>query len=55
LLRKEKSSEFILIFLSGAEGNKYLCIVVKFKEKDAFVITAYFTDSIKKGEAIWRK
>ena len=35
-------------------GNKYL-IVVKFKEKDAFVITAYFTDSIKKGEAIWRK
>ena len=36
-------------------GNKYMCIVVKFKEANAFVITAYFTDSIKKGETIWRK
>jgi hypothetical protein len=36
-------------------GNKYLCIVVKFKKKDVFVITAYFTDSIKKGEVVWRK
>jgi hypothetical protein len=36
-------------------GNKHLCIVVKFKKGDAFVVTAYFTDSVKKGEAIWRK
>jgi molybdopterin synthase catalytic subunit len=36
-------------------GDKYLCIVVKYKEKDAFVITAYFTDSIKKGDVIWKK
>jgi hypothetical protein len=36
-------------------GNKYMCIVVKFKEADAFVITAYFTDSIKKGDVIWKK
>jgi hypothetical protein len=36
-------------------GNKHLCIVVKFKETDAFVVTAYFTDSVKKGEVIWKK
>ncbi len=36
-------------------GNKYLCVVVKFKEADAFVVTAYFTDSIKKGDVIWKK
>jgi Uma2 family endonuclease len=36
-------------------GNKYLCIVVKFKEIDAFVVTAYFTDSIKRGDVIWKK
>lgn len=36
-------------------GNKHLCIVVKFKKSDAFIVTAYFTDSIKKGDTIWRK
>lgn len=36
-------------------GDKYLCIVVKFKQDDAFVITAYFTDSIKKGDVLWKK
>ena len=38
-------------------GDKYLCVVVKFKQDDAFVITitAYFTDSIKKGDVLWKK
>ena len=36
-------------------GDKYLCIVVKFKPEDAFVITTYFTDSIKKGDVLWKK
>ncbi len=36
-------------------GDKYLCVVVKFRQDDAFVITAYFTDSIKRGEALWIK
>ncbi|NCO83845.1 MAG: hypothetical protein COZ31_02130 [Nitrospirae bacterium CG_4_10_14_3_um_filter_44_29] len=36
-------------------GDKYLCVVVKFKAEDAFVITAYFTDSIKKGDVLWKK
>ena len=36
-------------------GDKNMCVVVKFKQDDAFVITAYFTDSIKKGDVIWKK
>lgn len=34
-------------------GRKYLCVVVKYGRKQGFVITAYFTDKVKSGEAIW--
>jgi len=35
-------------------GDKYLCVVVKLpKEGDAFLLTAYLTDTVKKGETIW--
>jgi len=33
--------------------SKYLCVVVKTGVKDPFIITAYFTDSIKRGEVLW--
>ena len=36
-------------------GDKYLCVVVKIRQEDAFVLTAYLTDTIKKGELIWPK
>ena len=37
-------------------NEKYLCIVVKKSDDgDIFIITAYFTDTIKKGEILWRK
>ena len=34
-------------------GDKYLCVVVKTSPTDAFVITAYLTDRIKRGTAVW--
>jgi len=34
--------------------EKYLCVVVKTVE-DSFLITAYFTDAIKRGEILWGK
>lgn len=34
-------------------GDKYLCVVVKIKGDDTFILTAYLTDTIKKGEVIW--
>lgn len=34
-------------------GPKYLCVVVKVHLGDAFVITAYLTDKVKRGRALW--
>jgi len=35
--------------------EKYLCAVVKVLIGDLFIITAYFIDSIKGGEVLWRR
>jgi hypothetical protein len=35
--------------------EKYLLVAVKVKVNDAFIITAFFTDTVKKGERIWEK
>ena len=34
-------------------GDKYLCVVVKVLADDAFVLTAYLTDTVKKGRLVW--
>ena len=34
-------------------GDKWLCVVVKYLEDDAFVVTAYLTDKLKAGEKLW--
>jgi hypothetical protein len=36
-------------------GEKYLCVVVKVLVVDLFIITAYFTDTIKGGEILWER
>jgi len=36
-----------------AVGEKYLCVVTKTTNADAFVLTAYLTDAIKPGVTIW--
>ena len=36
-------------------GDKYLCVVVKVLGEDAFVLTAYLTDRVKRGVRIWPK
>ena len=35
--------------------EKYLLVAVKVKERDAFIITAFFTDAVKKGDRLWEK
>ena len=35
--------------------EKYLLVAIKVAQTDAFVLTAFFTDTIKKGERIWEK
>ncbi len=41
---------FYRFYHSTPVTNKYLCVVVKILEDDAFIITAYFTDTIKKAK-----
>jgi hypothetical protein len=36
-------------------GGKWLCVVVKYEEADAFVVTAYLTNKPKAGEDLWPK
>ena len=38
-----------------AAGDKLLCVVVKVLRDDAFVITAYLTDIVKRGVLLWQK
>jgi len=35
--------------------EKYLCVVVKVLVNDLFIITAYFTDAIKRGKVLWER
>ncbi len=35
--------------------EKYLCVAVKISIDDLFIITAYFTDTIKRGDILWKK
>lgn len=34
-------------------GDKYLCVVVKLRGADAFVLTAYLTDRVRRGAQVW--
>ena len=38
-----------------AVGGKYLCVVVKIKENDRFILTSYLTDKVKQGEVKWKR
>jgi len=40
-------------YIGTRVGNKYLCVVVKVMHTDAFVVTAYLTDKVKKGRQLW--
>lgn len=35
--------------------TKFLCVVLKILLDDNFIITSYFTNTVKKGEVIWEK
>jgi hypothetical protein len=41
------------LYVGTRVGDKYLCVVVKVQVDDAFVLTAYLTDKIRRGVQIW--
>jgi hypothetical protein len=34
-------------------GDEFLCVVVKNARNGSFVLTAYLTDTVKKGRIVW--
>ena len=59
LLKRSVSDEKVVIYYrhypKTPVTEKYLAVVVKINNKENFIISAYFTDRIKKGELIWTK
>ena len=52
--RTDLAAELSYRFYVGTKvGDKWLCIVVKYGTDDAFVVTAYLTDHLKKGAQLW--
>jgi hypothetical protein len=59
LVRRSRSDQAVRLFYEfytqTIVGGKWLCVVVKYAENDAFVVTAYLTDKPKAGEDLWPK
>ena len=57
LVRRSRSDAaarlFYEFYAQTIVGGKWLCVVVKYPEDDAFVVTAYLTDKPKAGEDLW--
>ncbi|MCH8064849.1 MAG: hypothetical protein IIC90_03360 [Chloroflexi bacterium] len=41
------------LYETATVGAKHLCAVVKWRDEDAFLVTAYFTDRPKRGAVLW--
>ena len=56
-VRRSRSDDAVRLFYEfyaqTIVGGKWLCVVVKYLEDDAFVVTAYLTDKPKTGDTLW--
>ena len=59
LVRRSRTDAAVRLFYlfhpQTLVGAKWLCVVIKYLENDAFVVTAYLTDKPKLGEDLWPK
>lgn len=57
LVRRSRADEAVRLFYEfyaqTIVGGKWLCVVVKYEETDAFIVTAYLTNKPKGGEDLW--
>ena len=51
----EKAELYYRLYTETPVTMKFMCVVVKDSETDGFVVTAYYTDSVKKGTLVWQK
>ncbi len=54
--KTDKNAEmFYKRYKSTPVTQKFLCVIVKNLIEDLFIITVYFTDTVKRGEVLWKK
>ena len=57
VVRRSRTDSAVYLYYRYYEkttvGDKWPCVVVKYLENDAFIITAYLTDKLKQGEQVW--
>lgn len=46
---------FYKLYKTTPVTKKYLLVVVKTQNKEGFIVTAFFTDIMKKGGLVWKK
>ncbi len=56
-VRKSNTDHQVILsyryYLNTLMGDKWLCVVTKCLDNDAFLLTAYLTNRIKPGELLW--
>jgi len=46
---------FYKFYTNSPVSEKYLLVAVKVSDGEGFIVTAFFTDKVKKGGLIWKK
>ena len=56
---QSKSDNNVILFnkfyIMKQFGGKFLCVVVKYLENDAFIVTSYISKNLPKGDILWQK
>ena len=50
----QRAHMYYRFYMGTRVGDKFLCVVVRLDDEDAFVLTAYLTDKPKQGEILWQ-
>ena len=57
IVRRSQSDSAVRLFYQfypqTVLGGKWLCVVVKYEQNDAYIVTAYLTNQPKPGEELW--
>ena len=54
-VRQSRRDPTVLLFYKAEAPKRWICAVVKQTNTEAFLVTAYPTDSVKEGTRIWPK
>lgn len=52
-IKRSNSDRNVYLYYSKYKSN-FLCAVIRYLNGNGFIITAYITSKIKKGEIIWK-